>query len=229
MFGFWFFDYNLNMWTVTTRLAALVVAVLLFLPLHEIVHIKVAKAFAGIRCRIRDFSLFDFFDPIGAVFMLLFQYGWAKRWTFFFSSDFKNRHEIAITNLSGPLFNFLSAVIIEILARMITMISIFANLNLSWIILFLYYLSGANITLATINLLPIPPFDGFKVIEAFIPNKYMSRYYDNYFFISLVLAVLLLCGVFDGPISRLEEAMYKSVNILSSIPFILFKGLSVWH
>ena len=225
MFGFWFFEYNLNMWNVTARLLALVIAVLVFLPLHEIVHIKVAKAFMGLKCRIRDFAFFDFFDPIGAVFMLLFQYGWAKRWNLFFQAPLKSRHEIIITNLSGPLFNFFSAVAVAILSRVLTMISILSNFDLSWFIFVLYYLAGINVTLATINLLPVPPFDGFRTIEAFVPNKYLSKYYDNYFFISLILAILLLCGMFDTLISKLEGVMYASVYTLSSIPFMIFRGL----
>ena len=225
MFGFWFLDYDLSMWNVTARLCALVLVIVIFLPLHEIIHIKVAKKFLGEKCRIRDFNFFNFFDPIGAIFMLIFQYGWARRWNFYFHAPLRSRNEVVITNLSGPLFNFLSAVIIKVTVNLLILLSVYFKLNLSWIILVFYYLISINVRLATVELLPIPPLDGFKVIEAFIPEKYMEQYFRNYFIIWIVLSILLLVGVFDLPIFILENIMHKGVDILSSLPFILFKGL----
>lgn len=221
MFGFWFFDYNLNMWTVTARLCALVLAVIIFLPLHEIIHIKVAKSFLNEECRIRDFSFFDFFNPVGAVFMLIFQYGWAKRWNLYFNSPLNNRHEVVITNLSGPLFNFLSAVFVKLVVKLLALLSIYININLSWIISVFYYLVEINVRLATVELLPIPPLDGFKALEVFMPKRYMEQYFRNYFMIWIVLSILLFAGVFDVPIYILENAMYRGVDILSSIPFAI--------
>lgn len=225
MFGFWFLDYNLNMWNITARLCALILAVVIFLPLHEIIHIKIAKKFLGEKCKMRDFHFFNFFDPFGAIFMLIFQYGWARRWTFYFHAPLHNRNEVVITNLSGPLFNFLSAVIIKVIVNVFTLLSVYFKLNLSWIVLIFYYLVSINITVATIELLPIPPLDGFRIVEAFIPEKYMERYFKNYFLIWIVLSILLLLGVFDLPIFILESMMHGVVDILSSLPFTLFKGL----
>ncbi len=213
------------MWNVTARLCSLILAVVIFLPLHEVIHIKIAKSFLGEKCKIRDFSFFDFFNPIGAIFMLIFQYGWAKRWSLYFNAPLNNRHEVVITNLSGPLFNFLSAVLIKIIVNLFTLLSICFKINLSWIILVFYYLVEINIRLSVVELLPIPPFDGFRALEAFIPEKYMGQYFKNYFMIWIVLSILIFTGVFDVPMYILENAMYKGVNILSSIPFILVKGL----
>ena len=225
MFGFWFLDYNLNIWKVTARLCALVLAVIVFLPLHEIIHIKIAKKFLDEKCKIRDFQFFNFFDPIGAVFMLIFQYGWARRWNFYFHKPLNNRSEIVITNLSGPLFNFLSAVIIKVVVNLFALLSVYLKLNLSWVILVFYYLVEINVRLATIEFLPIPPLDGFKIIEAFIPERYMEQYFRNYFVIWIILSILLLVGFFDFPVFVLENIMHRGVDILSSLPFMFFRGL----
>ena len=226
MFGFWFINQNLDVYSVTAKLAALVVMILIFLPLHEIIHIKVARSFSGEHLRIRDFSFFDFFDPIGAIFMLIFQYGWAKR--FIYSEHLPaSKHELVITHLSGPLFNFLSAVLFNILAILISVFNLKFNIFLKWLFLFFYYIVEVNVTLTTINLLPVPPFDGFKVVETFIPMKYLEKYYRNYFFISITLSVLLLSGFFDAPLMFLEQAIYRAVNILSSIPLMFLKILRV--
>lgn len=221
MFGLWFVNQNLDMYSVTARLAALVVMILIFLPLHEIIHIKIAKSFCGEHLRIRDFSFFDFFDPVGAIFMLIFQYGWAKR--FMYSENLNiNKHEIVITYLSGPLFNFLSAVLFNSIAIFIPLFGLDAFSG--WIFLFLQCIVEINITLTTINLLPVPPFDGFKVVEAFIPVKYLEKYYRNYFLIFIVLSVLLLSGIFEVPLSILEQAVFRAVNLLSKIPLMIFRA-----
>lgn len=40
------------------------------------------------------------------------------------------------------------------------------------------YLGLVNITLAAFNLIPIPPLDGSAILERFIPQRNLSKYYD---------------------------------------------------
>ena len=221
MFGMWFIDQNLDIYSVTARLAALVVMILIFLPLHEIIHIKVARGFCGEHVRIRDFSFFDFFDPVGAILMLIFQYGWAKRFLYFENLP-SSKHELVITHLSGPLFNFLSAVLVHSIVVFIPLFGL--NLVSGWIFLFLKCIVEINIMLTTFNLLPIPPFDGFKIVEAFIPVKYLEKYYRNYFLIFVILSVLLLSGLFDVPLAILEQSIFRAVKLLSGIPLIIIQS-----
>ena len=224
MFGLWFVNQNLDIYSVTARLTALVVMILIFLPLHEIIHIKVAKSFRGENLKIRDISFFDFFDPVGAVFMLIFQYGWAKRFIYFESLP-NSKHEIVVTHLSGPLFNFLSAVLFNSVSLFIPLFGL--NSISGWIFSFLQCIVEINITLTTINLLPIPPFDGFRVIEAFIPVKYLEKYYRNYFLIFVTLSVLLLSGLFDVPLTILEQSIFRAVNLLSRIPLMIIRAFLI--
>ena len=78
--------------------------------------------------------------------------------------------------------------------------------------------------LTTFNLLPIPPFDGFKIVEAFIPVKYLEKYYRNYFLIFVILSVLLLSGLFDVPLAILEQSIFRAVKLLSGIPLIIIQS-----
>ena len=72
MFGFWFLDPNLNFSLLTARLAASIIAIIFFLPLQEISHIWLSHIFSGVKFNIKSYSLAELFDPIGALFMLLF-------------------------------------------------------------------------------------------------------------------------------------------------------------
>jgi Zn-dependent protease len=40
------------------------------------------------------------------------------------------------------------------------------------------YIGLANLVLAAFNLIPIPPLDGSAIIERFVPNKHLPRYYQ---------------------------------------------------
>ncbi len=40
------------------------------------------------------------------------------------------------------------------------------------------YLGLVNITLAVFNLIPIPPLDGSAILERFIPQRNLGKYYD---------------------------------------------------
>ena len=222
MFGFWFFDRGLSFSNVTARLIASVVAVIWFLPFHEIAHMWTACLFSEKKFNFKEFSLFDFFDPFGAVCMVLFGYGWAKRYQYYITEP-KSRREKVIIYAAGPLFNFFSAIVLGLLFNILAILDNFFVSGLFWFLKFMNYLISINVTLTVFNLIPVPQLDGFKIIETFIPKKFLSRYYQNYVPISIMLAILLLFGFFNAPLRILENAVYTCVKVLSGIPFLFLE------
>ena len=64
----------------------------------------------------------------------------------------------------------------------------------------------STLGLAAFNLIPIPPLDGSKVLEAFLPFRYLRHYYWLEQYGMIILLVLLMTGVVDvlfNPIFRL--------------------------
>ncbi|NLT12668.1 MAG: site-2 protease family protein [Clostridiaceae bacterium] len=147
-------------------------------------------------------------DPIGSLMMLLVGFGWAKPVQVNYSrlTRFKNRSiSIRIVSLAGVTANFLSAFIACFLFNVITLLMLRFNAGFSFSnppviyatsTMLLSYLFEFNLLLMAFNLLPIPPLDGFHVLETLIPYKYREKFhrYEQYF--SMAFFALIMMGFF---------------------------------
>jgi Zn-dependent protease len=123
-------------------------------------------------------------DPIGALMMVLFRFGWSKpvpinEWNFE-----KRRQGKALTALAGPVSNILLAAISGLLYHFLSGYYLIA--------FFLYIFATINISLAVFNLLPIPPLDGHKVVNWFLPKKWSYRWESLEKYSWIILLLLLL-------------------------------------
>ena len=111
----------------------------------------------------------------------------------------------------SPLSNLLAAYFVTILYKLAyfyTPDTIVFDLLLS----FLRILILINVNLAVFNLLPIPPFDGSRIATVFLPRKlyFQIMQYERYIFIGMFL--LLMLGVFDVPLSLMNNWMLNLLN-----------------
>jgi Zn-dependent protease len=165
------------------------------------------------------------FDVLGFVCMALFRVGWAKPVPVN-ARYYKNpRRGMALTAAAGPLSNLL-----------LSLIGIFAC-ETSWLFMrgmsegtsmlavlstvfnFCYLLSLCNISLAVFNLIPVPPFDGSRILYVFLPPKqyFGIMRYERY--IMLAVLVLFAIGAFDLPLSLATDAIFSGmVRLVELIP-----------
>ena len=144
-------------------------------------------------------------DPVGAICMLLFRFGWAKPVPID-PRNFKNRRKgIVLVSLAGPFTNFLlgfiSCIIYYALMYFAPMQNMFMHF-LSQVFLYSVYM---NVGFMIFNLIPIPPLDGSKILMEFLPPriKYQMYRYERYFGIILIIAVYAgtitpVLGLFRG-------------------------------
>lgn len=222
MFELWFLDPNLNFSLLTARLTALIIGIIFFLPLKEISHIWLSHIFSGIKFRFKSYPFFDFFDPIGALSMLFFKYGWSKKIPYFVTEP-ETKSEYIFVYLAGTFFTFLSGIILGIIFNIITVLMSVHALHLNWIRNVIAFLIELNIILTVVNLLPVPPLDGFKICEAFIPNKHLDKYHRNYIIIHFVLVIMFFLGFFRLPLEIMCSAVYKSIRMLAGLPFVFLR------
>lgn len=100
--------------------------------------------------------------------------------------NFKDpKKDMALSALAGPLTNLSLAIIAAFLIRFV-----FQDAPLISPILYMIVLY--NLILAIVNLIPIPPLDGSKVLVAFMPNELARAYISIERFGIFILFFLLL-------------------------------------
>ncbi|HPD96907.1 MAG TPA: site-2 protease family protein [Synergistales bacterium] len=140
-------------------------------------------------------------DPIGALMLLVFRFGWAKpvpvepRY-------FKHpRRDLIIVSLAGSAGNFLTAVFSGLVVRLVPG-PFMSNPALGRFILLMILI---NLGLGVFNLIPIPPLDGSKLLYVLLPPKYMGWFFwlERYgFFVLMILLVLGVVQAIMSPIIR---------------------------
>ncbi|NMB45546.1 MAG: site-2 protease family protein [Firmicutes bacterium] len=150
-------------------------------------------------------------DPLGALMLVLFRFGWAKP-VMVNPLYFKDRRRgMMMVGLAGPLANVISAWVFRILLRILpSLFSLRIGLVLHQFILLNI---AINLGLAAFNLIPIPPLDGSKIVAGLLPARYETRFQRLETYGPVVLLVLL----FTGLASRLMSPIVSFLGRLISI------------
>ena len=213
----------MNELTLVQKISVWLLPVIFAITVHEVAHGWMAKKYgdktAWMLGRL-TLNPLKHVDPVGTLILpgllLLsgtgFIFGWAKPVPVD-ARNFKHpRQDMAIVALAGPVANVLMAIAWALLAR------VGVILNIEAVSLPLIYMGVAgisiNLVLALINLLPIPPLDGSRVITGMLSSRWALQYnrLERYGFIILLL--LLFTGAL-GMI--LGYPMYIVQNLFFSL------------
>ncbi|HXH02524.1 MAG TPA: site-2 protease family protein [Candidatus Competibacteraceae bacterium] len=199
--------------TLIQKLIVWIPPVLLAITLHEVAHGWVALQFGDPTAKtLGRLSLnpLRHVDPIGTVLLPLvlfflggFIFGWAKPVPVDLSRVPRPRHAMVWVALAGPAANVAMALVWALLLKLgLTLAPV-----LGWAGLPLYYMGVAgisiNVVLAALNLLPIPPLDGSKVLMGILPPRLawrMARLEPYGMLIVLLLLALGWLPLLLGPI-----------------------------
>lgn len=149
-------------------------------------------------------------DPLGALCMVLFRFGWSKPVPINEYNFEKRELGTAITALAGPLSNILVASVLGLLNYIF-------KPDLTGIVgSFLLTFTLINLALAFFNLLPIPPLDGHKIVRAILPRS-IRYYWEQLEKIQFVmLAILILPIANSGSLAGIyiSTVITRSLTIL---------------
>jgi len=130
-------------------------------------------------------------DPIGALMLLIFRFGWAKPVPIS-TRNFKNpRRDLVLVSLAGAAGNLITAIVCALIVRFFPSVFL-TNFALSRFALLMIMI---NVGLAVFNLIPIPPLDGSRILYVILPPKAMNAYFFLERYGMLIILLLVLLGV----------------------------------
>ncbi len=185
-------------------------AVLWAITFHEFCHgyasYKLGDPTAYIRGRL-TLNPLAHLDPMGALMLLLFRFGWAKpvpvdpRY-------YKNpKRDIFIVSIAGVTGNIITAILVGLIVRFLP-VAVLKNFA---VFMFIQMMVLINIGLAVFNLVPIPPLDGSKLIYPILPRSLLQKYFWLERYGMFVLMALLFLGVLQRIMTPIVGLVYHIV------------------
>ena len=214
------------------QISVAVLPLLFAITLHEVAHGWAAKQLGDKTAMLLGrltLNPIKHIDPVGTVLVpgllilsgfifgsgLGFIFGWAKPVPVNWDQLRNPKRDMALVAIAGPLANFIMAVFWALIAKIGIMLqSPFASEPM-------LFMGGVgisiNLILMVLNLLPIPPLDGSRVVSSMLPGPLAWKYskIEPYGFI--ILMALLVTGVLGPILSYPLPALQKMVTGLAGL------------
>lgn len=209
------------------RFTVWVLPVIFAITVHEVAHGWVAKQFGDRTAQMMGrltLNPLKHIDPVGTILvpgiLLLmggFVFGWAKPVPVTMRNLRNPKRDMAIVAVAGPVANLLMAFFWAMIIRLGVLIAG----SQEAIGLPLIYMGGAgisiNVFLMMLNLLPIPPLDGGRVLAGFLPGPlaWKLNQLEPYGFM-ILLALIAFGGlsvVLGPPVYWLQKVIFSFAGI----------------
>lgn len=205
-----------DMITMVLSLFSVLVILFLCFPVHECAHALVAHILgddtASEQGRITLNPLVHI-DPMGALCMFVCSIGWAKPTPVNLHRCRKVSVRTAdiLVSAAGPVSNILMALILIIISKIILVAAAYTA-TMGYIVAGLVLTAQINSFLAVINLIPVPPFDGYSLIQGVLPRKAAIWIEEHAQIIHFMVFVLLISGALDKPIGFVSDKILWALD-----------------
>ncbi len=208
--------------SLVQKVAVWALPILFAITLHEVAHGWVARRLGDPTAMMLGrltINPLKHIDPIGTVVVPLallalggFIFGWAKPVPVNYANLRHPKRDMAIVAAAGPGANLLMALGWALVLKL----ALALGQTLPWVSVPLLYMAGAgiliNIVLAVLNLLPVPPLDGGRVVTGLLPDRLSAAYARLEPWGLLIVLGLLATGmlgrIMAPPVHALETLIY---------------------
>ena len=173
--------FNISFEEILVSLIYVVPAIIIALTFHEYAHARVAYAYGDPTAKDAGrltLNPLKHLDPIGTLVLIIANIGWAKPVpvnAYYFEGNRKRK--LLFVSLAGPMANLAQAILGAIILSLLINFASYNSVS-NYFTAFLSFYVWINIILAVLNLLPIPPLDGSKILAGILPDKILSIYHE---------------------------------------------------
>ena len=202
------------------KLAIYALPVLFAITVHEAAHAYAAKRYGDNTAFMlgrMTLNPLKHIDPIGTVLLPMlslalggFLFGWAKPVPVNFSALRNPKRDMRYVALAGPLANLLMAIV---WARMYKLALYTAGYFTAPLLLMASGGVAINVTLMVLNLIPIPPLDGGRILVSLLPPRqaYTVSRIEPYGM--WILIALLFTGALSVIMRPFQALLYSFLNL----------------
>lgn len=213
--------------TIIMSLFAILVVLLVATPVHECAHGWMAKALGddtAERSGRLTLNPIHHLDLLGTICMLLFGIGWGKPVPVNPSRCRKvksGKTAMALTALAGPVSNIMLSLIFMVIYKVV-FYTCGSVANIAYFLSALIFIIDINLFLAVFNLIPIPPFDGSRILLAFLPTKWYFGIMKYERYIQIGILLLLWSGILSIPLNIASSWLFNGLDFITTPIDLIF-------
>ena len=212
------------------QIAVWALPVLFAITLHEVAHGWVAKQLGDPTAMMLGrltLNPLKHIDPVGTVLVPLslivisqltsgglFIFGWAKPVPIAADNLHHPKRDMALVAAAGPTANLVMAFLWAFIMKLGLMLPMSLALPLT-------YMGGAgiaiNVLLMVLNLIPVPPLDGSRVVAGLLPDSLAWKYGRLEQYGLMILLLLMVSGILwkimGPPVAMVESMIYRVLGL----------------
>ena len=212
-----------------------VLPVLLAVSLHEAAHAWMADKKGDATARLMGrltFNPLKHIDPIGTIIvpaLMIYATGFAFGWAKPVPVDARNLHnpkkDMMWVALAGPVSNFIMAILWAVFLN-ISVLFVDSRSSISMFFL-LMPIAGItiNVILGVLNLLPIPPLDGGRILAGLLPPAASMQYSKIEPYGFFIIIALMLSGMLSSIIFPVVNLFLIVLSTISGLDIEVFYRL----